>query len=208
MSSNAETNRANAEHSTGPVTEAGKQRSSQNALRHGLTAQTVVLPTEDPEAYQSHLKSFTSEYHPKGATESNLVQALADATWRLNRIPTLEASLSAVAPDDDLTGTALLAFLERQAKALAVFSIHSQRLSRQIEKTAAQLRDVQGTRLWKESNDMDALLYITEMYENRGETYDPSEDGFVFTKAQINQAQQARNRILLFEEALEAEDEE
>ncbi len=208
MSSNAEINRANSEHSTGPVTEAGKQRSSQNALRHGLTAQTVVLPTEDLEAYQAHLKSFTAEYHPKTATESQLVQALADATWRLNRIPTLEASLLSVAPDDDLTGTALLSFLERQAKALAVFSIHSQRLSRQIEKTAAQLRDVQGTRLWKESNDMDALLYITEMYENRGETYDPSEDGFVFTKTQIHLAQQARNRILLFEEALEAEDEE
>ncbi len=203
-----EINRANSEHSTGPITEAGKQRSSLNALRHGLTAQTVVLPTEDLDAYQSHLKSFTTEYHPKGATECNLVQALADATWRLNRIPTLEASLLSVAPDDDLTGTALLAFLERQAKAVAVFSIHSQRLSRQIEKTAAQLRDVQGTRLWKESNDMDALLYITEMYENRGETYDPSEDGFVFTKTQIHLAQQARNRILLFEEALEAEDEE
>ncbi len=41
------------------------------------------------------------------------------------------------------------------------------------------------------------------MYENRGDTYDPSEDGFVFTKAQINQAQQARNRERLFEEALE-----
>ncbi len=208
MSSNAETNRANSEHSTGPVTEAGKQRSSLNALRHGLTAQTVVLPQEDLEAYQSHLKSFTNEFHPKGAMESNLVQSLADSTWRLNRIPTLEASLLAVSPNDDLTGTALLAFLERQAKALAVYSIHSQRLSRQIEKTAAQLRDIQGTRLWKESNDMDALLYITEMYENRGETYDPSEDGFVFTKTQIHLAQQARNRILLFEEALEAEDEE
>ena len=148
MSSTSEINRANAEHSTGPVTEAGKQRSSQNALRHGLTAQTVVLPQEDIEAYQSQLKSFTAEYHPKGATECNLVQALADATWRLNRIPTLEASLLSVAPDDDLTGTALLAFLERQAKALAVFSTHSQRLSRQIEKTLAQLKDIQGTRLW------------------------------------------------------------
>ena len=94
MPSNAEINQANAQHSTGPVTDAGKQRSSLNALRHGLTAQTVVLPTEDLEAYQSHLKSFTAEYHPKGATECNLIQALADATWRLNRIPALEAMSS------------------------------------------------------------------------------------------------------------------
>jgi hypothetical protein len=88
-----EINRANAQHSTGPKTEAGKQRSSLNALRHGLTSQIVVMPTEELEAYQLHLKSFTEEYDPKGATESNLVQALADASWRLNRVVALETNL-------------------------------------------------------------------------------------------------------------------
>jgi hypothetical protein len=53
--SRIEINRANAQHSTGPKTESGKQRSSQNALRS----------TEDIEAYQSHLKSFAEEYDPK-----------------------------------------------------------------------------------------------------------------------------------------------
>jgi len=41
----AAVNKANAQHSTGPRTEAGKQRSKLNAFRHGLTGQTVVLPT-------------------------------------------------------------------------------------------------------------------------------------------------------------------
>ena len=36
-------NRANAQRSTGPKTEEGKQRSSLNALRHGLTGQTIIL---------------------------------------------------------------------------------------------------------------------------------------------------------------------
>src|SRR6266481_2901055 len=40
-------NRANASHSTGPKTEAGKKRSSLNAYRHGLTGQTIILPAED-----------------------------------------------------------------------------------------------------------------------------------------------------------------
>ena len=57
-------NRANARLSTGPRTESGKQRSSQNALSHGLTARTAVLPTEDPEAYQRHLQQFLDEYAP------------------------------------------------------------------------------------------------------------------------------------------------
>lgn len=62
----AEINKENSQHSTGPKTEAGKQRFSLNALRHGLTGQIVGMPTEDLRAYQSHLKSFTDEYGPDG----------------------------------------------------------------------------------------------------------------------------------------------
>jgi hypothetical protein len=80
-------NRANSQHSTGPRTEAGKQRSSQNALR------TPVLASEDQAAYESHCRKFQSEYQPATATETQLVQELADTSWRLNRIPLLEADL-------------------------------------------------------------------------------------------------------------------
>jgi hypothetical protein len=70
MSATPEINRANAQHSTGPTTEVGKQRSSLNALRHGLTSRIAVMPTEDIEAYETHKKSFTDEYSPQGATEA------------------------------------------------------------------------------------------------------------------------------------------
>jgi hypothetical protein len=93
----AEINRANAQHSTGPKTDAGKQKSSLNALRHGLTGQIVVMPTDDPAAYQRHLDSYTAECDPKGAIEATLVQALADTSWRLNRVAALEANLFTLA---------------------------------------------------------------------------------------------------------------
>src|SRR5580658_9212185 len=89
----ASINRENAQYSTGPKTAEGKQKSSLNALRHGLTGQTVVMPAEDLVAYQHHVKSFTDEYKPEGATEENLVQSLADASWRLNRVAALETNL-------------------------------------------------------------------------------------------------------------------
>src|SRR5580700_9259763 len=89
----AEINRANSKHSTGPKTAEGKQKSSLNALRHGLTGQIVVMPTEDLEAYQQHLKSFTDQLSPKGIIEASLVQALADTSWRLNRVAALETNL-------------------------------------------------------------------------------------------------------------------
>ena len=79
--------------STGPRTEAGKQRSSQNALTHGLTAASPVLATEDLAAYQLHCRQFLDEYKPATPTETQLTQELADTAWRLNRIPSLEAAL-------------------------------------------------------------------------------------------------------------------
>src|SRR5713101_3709223 len=89
-------NRANAQHSTGPKTEAGKQRSSLNALRHGLTGHTIVLPTEDMAAYQRFTKRFFDDLKPRGVIEEQLVQSIADTSWRLHRIPALENNLLAL----------------------------------------------------------------------------------------------------------------
>jgi hypothetical protein len=205
-------NRANSQYSTGPKTPEGKQRSSLNALRHGLTGQVVVMPTEDLEAYQSHLESFTGEYNPKGATEANLVQALADTSWRLNRVAALETNLLTLGIASDLSplpgapqqirdAMSIVAALESQSKALSNLSLHSQRLSRQFERTVAQLRDLQKTRLSKEKHDLENLLDIMEMYESKGETYRPSEDGFVFSQTEINESIRTRNRERLIDQA-------
>jgi len=210
-----EINRANAQHSTGPKTPEGKKHSSLNALRHGLTGQIVVMPTEDLQAYQLHLKSFTEEYDPKGATESHLIQALADTSWRLNRVAALETNLLTLgvanaqspitdAPSEVQDAFSIVSALESQSKALANLSMHSQRLSRQFERTLIQLRDLQKARRAQEKSDLNDLLDIIEMYESKGETYDPSEDGFVFSEQQINETILARNRERLLEETYEA----
>jgi hypothetical protein len=70
----AAASRSNAQHSTGPRTDAGKQRSSLNSLTHGLTARTAVLPSEDPAAYQQHCRQFFDEHKPATPTETQLVQ--------------------------------------------------------------------------------------------------------------------------------------
>jgi hypothetical protein len=210
--SRIQANRANSLLSTGPQTPDGKQRSSLNALRHGLTGQLVVMPTEDLQAYQRHLASFTGEYHPKGATEAHLVQALADTSWRLNRVAALEANLLTLgaarqpnpftdAPDQIQDAMAVAASLESQAKALANLSMHSQRLSRQFERTLALLRDLQESRRNKEEHDLEDVLDVIEMCESKGEDYRPADDGFVFSQSQINAAIRARNRENLISEA-------
>ncbi len=86
-------NRANSLRSTGPRSPAGKLRASLNALQHGLTSRTAVLPSEDLAAFERHIQQFLAEYQPATPTETHLVHELANTAWRLNRIPLLEAQL-------------------------------------------------------------------------------------------------------------------
>ena len=67
-----EANRRNARHSTGPRTDAGKQRSSQNALKHGLLAVQSVIPGEDPADYDSLLTEFAERFLPFDPYELSL----------------------------------------------------------------------------------------------------------------------------------------
>ena len=78
-------NRANALKSTGPKTPEGRDRSSRNALRHGLLAKTVLLRAECPDSFRKFVSSFYAEYRPKTATEHALVQIMAVARWRMLR---------------------------------------------------------------------------------------------------------------------------
>jgi hypothetical protein len=170
----AEINRANSQFSTGPRTEAGKQRSSLNALRHGLTARTAVLPSEDPAAYEQHCRQFRDEYQPANATETQLVQELADTSWRLNRIPFLEADLFAAAPSPELL-----------VPALASLGLHSSRLSRQFQKALDHLRAIQYERHHQERRDLRDAADILEFHKHKGIPWEPSDHGFVFSKDQV-----------------------
>ena len=86
-------NRQNAKKSTGPRTEEGKQRSSQNGLKHGLLARDAVMANEDPAEYDRQLQQLEENIFPKNALEFELVRQVADAQWRLRRITRIEAGL-------------------------------------------------------------------------------------------------------------------
>ncbi len=170
----AATNRANSLHSTGPRTEPGKQRSSQNALRHGLTARTAVLPTEDPEAHQRHIQQFIDEYKPATPTETQLVHEIANTAWRLNRIPLLEAELLSQDPNP-----------QSLIPQLATLGLHSSRLSRQFQKAIDQLRDIQEERRRLERRQLTEAAEIFIRHQRKELAWQPSDDGFVFSKQQV-----------------------
>jgi hypothetical protein len=88
-----EANRRNALKSTGPTTMEGKERSRRNALRHGLTSETVIAGLEDAEDYQAFEAVVIADYNAETAVERELVLRLASALWRLRRATEIETAL-------------------------------------------------------------------------------------------------------------------
>ena len=83
--SRAQTNRANAQHSTGPTSAAGKLASSRNATKHGLASGQLLIPGEDPAAFESLLHDLLQEHAPANPTEHLLVTQLAQSYWLAQR---------------------------------------------------------------------------------------------------------------------------
>src|SRR3954463_433712 len=88
-----EANRRNARRSTGPVTEEGKLRSRRNAVRHGLTAETVIRALEDAEDYEAFEAAIIADYDAQSAVERELVLRLASLLWRIRRATSMETGL-------------------------------------------------------------------------------------------------------------------
>jgi hypothetical protein len=88
-----EANRRNALKSTGPRTDAGKEQSRRNAVRHGLTAETVIGLLEDAEDYRQFEAAVIADYDAQSAVERELVLRLASLLWRLRRATTMETGL-------------------------------------------------------------------------------------------------------------------
>jgi hypothetical protein len=192
----AEINRQNAAHSTGPITQAGRRRVSLNALRHGLTGHTVVLPSDDLAAYQKHCGEFHTELKPQGLIESKCVQTIADTYWRLDRIRAMENSLFGLAvsqecemsPDPDPLIDCALAqakSLEQHSDLLIRLSLYENRLIRTLEKAKAELKQLQQERAKAREKALYEAAKIANLKEALHEPWDPRDDGFEFSAEDV-----------------------
>ncbi len=103
-SAQIDANRANAKHSTGPKTEAGKAAVSQNNFRHGFAGAFVVLPDESKEQYEALLVALAEEHQPATTTERILVEKMAQHHWTTQRALLFET----MAFGEDLLATVAL----------------------------------------------------------------------------------------------------
>lgn len=89
----ADQSRTNGAKSQGPVTEAGKKRSSQNGTTHGAYSRRIVLSFESQEAYNKLAESYRRHFQPQNQAESDVVEDMINNRWKIRRFEAIEDGL-------------------------------------------------------------------------------------------------------------------
>jgi len=149
----AELSRINGAKSRGPKTAEGKAISAKNAVRHGLSAETIILANESPESFQQLLDEYMEELQPVGKCERDLVHRLVVAKWREfrawhveaasfnRRTPELPAGASAQAPLAD----AFLS-LSENSRSLERLNYYENSITRRFDRAHMRLLELQERR--------------------------------------------------------------
>jgi hypothetical protein len=155
-------NRENARQSSGPKTDTGKQTSSRNAIRHGLTSTQIVIPGEDQSAYEELLRGMHQSYAPANEAERVLVDQIAANAWRLMRAQRVETAFFAKLTEgaEDPSAALAAAFLDRPKE---MARIHRYVASAQSAyyKAITQLSKLQKERVVIEEATLESLPYLS-----------------------------------------------
>ncbi|MEX2671920.1 MAG: hypothetical protein WD294_07420 [Phycisphaeraceae bacterium] len=93
----AERNRRNAQRSTGPRSEAGKERARRNSMKHGLCANPAAGVVEEPGRFHVLHEALVDRFQPRDEIEAGLVHRIAVSLWRLQRAATADAAATELA---------------------------------------------------------------------------------------------------------------
>src|ERR1017187_3174364 len=191
-------------------TQEGKARSSMNALRHGLTARVVVLPSEDMDAYQAFPKEIVDSLDPQTPVERQFAQTVADNQWRINRIRSIEDGMLGMGhfeaagnfdcPSSEIHAamTAARAFRD-DSKTFVNLSIYEQRLHRSMKEALRQLKELQAERRERDKTEMDDAIRLLKTQQMKGLPSEPepaaNANKFVYARAEIAAESSRRDRL-------------
>jgi hypothetical protein len=154
----SDTARANGAKSRGPTTPEGKEKSSRNSLKHGLTAGNgnILLDCEDPAEFDEVLNKLLGIHAPATPAEKDIVDEMFAARWRIRRMWTVETNLLNLEivtqqskTDNPEPGIHLaMAFrsLTDDSRSLTLASRYEARLQRVFDRSYKTLRELQQTR--------------------------------------------------------------
>lgn len=142
-------NRANAQLSTGPKTEEGKQKSSANAVVYGFTAAKLYIRPEEQEIFNVLATELRFELTPDGVTEHLYFDQILHASWNIQRCTIVEAELQTQAGAGGLLDAALSddeALIKKLDRIYRYKRMHESALARATK----ELRSIQSERVHRE----------------------------------------------------------
>jgi hypothetical protein len=154
----SETARANGAKSRGPTTDEGKEKSSRNSLKHGLTAGNgnILLDCEDRAQFDEVQSKLLGIHEPATPAEKDVVEEMVAARWRTRRMWTIETNLLNVeilihnpsVSEGDPGIHLAMAFrtLSDDSRSLALASRYEARLQRVYDRAYKTLRELQQAR--------------------------------------------------------------
>jgi hypothetical protein len=91
--------RRNAQHATGPRSEAGKEKVKMNAVKHGFYSAaenhqlTMLALGEDPQEYKALIQQMMTTYGPGDALWCRQIEDLAKLYWRRSRLERMQTGV-------------------------------------------------------------------------------------------------------------------
>ena len=167
-------NRLNARKSTGPRTPEGRAAVRLNGVTHGLTAETLVLKTENETDFTALVESLETEHQPATPTEEILVAQLALAAWRLRRLHHMEAGyykfrlkeqddFATLKKLDDTHRLGRLANSETTTKTMTVLGRQEARLERSLYKALHELQRLRQQKVKNQTQSAPARSETNEI---------------------------------------------
>jgi len=206
-------NKQNAQHSTGATTPEGRAASSMNALRHGMCSMKALLPSDNAQAYEDFVASHFARRAPATDEESELVQIIANNSWRLLKVTPEEQAIieygrSQSDPNlfaDEKNPARRAALIEASIaaaveKRLHNLRLHERRIRKQLSEDLARLKNIQTERKEKPLRDVQEataenfrqvarILKIADQAAATNLPFDPADFGFVLSTSEFAQFQ-------------------
>ena len=137
-----EANRRNALRSTGPRTLEGKQIVARNALKHGLTSTSVLLPGDDPAEYERFAAGMRLYCPPIGELEKRFTQIIIDTMWVRLHLSKIEAGALGFLLSDDVGPGVLAEDSNRVLEILSRYTTTKERTLTWATRNLERLQDV------------------------------------------------------------------
>ncbi len=206
-------NKQNAQYSTGATTPEGRAASSLNALRHGMCSMKALLPSDNAQAYEEFVASHFARHAPATDEESELVQLIANNSWRLLKVTPEEHSIieygrSQSDPNlfsEEKNPARRAALIEASINAavekrLHNLRLHERRIRKQLLEDLTRLKTIQAERKEKpvrEAQEATAenfrqvsrILNIAQTAANANLPFNPADFGFVLSASEFAEFQ-------------------